>query len=211
MAATGFEKESHSHMIDNIIVGSLAVAFSACGYVLYYYGIWKWYVKPHAFSFILWALSMGIVGAAQVYKDAGPGAWTACFSAVASLATAFYALKYSKIEITRSDKIAFVIGLSAVPLWYITKEPLWAVLVLTLIDTIGFYPTFRKSWTAPGTENATSYGLEATALFLSIIAVQSKNLTVLFYPVVLMPVNTALALYLIWRRHMMSAQEKRTV
>ena len=34
-------------------------------------------------------------------------------------------------------------------LWYVLEDPLWTVLVLTVVDSVGFIPTVRKSYHAP--------------------------------------------------------------
>lgn len=37
----------------------------------------------------------------------------------------------------------------ALPLWYITTDPLWSVVILTTLDLLGFAPTSRKAYVHP--------------------------------------------------------------
>jgi hypothetical protein len=74
---------------------------------------------------------------------------------------------------------------------------------LTLIDGLGFYPTFRKSFYAPFEENV-SWTFRATAVFVfSVLATKNYSWTTVLYPGVMIMVHTALGVMLLWRRRVM--------
>ena len=65
-----------------------------------------------------------------------------------------HALFRGEKHVTRGDWIAFLITFFAIPLWVVTSDPLWSVLLVTVIGAVAYYPTFRKSFAKPGEELA---------------------------------------------------------
>ncbi|MDD5125053.1 hypothetical protein [Methylovulum sp.] len=56
--------------------------------------------------------------------------------AISILIAILAALKQSDI-ITKTDWLFFAATLSSLPFWYLTSDPLWAVVVLTTVDLLG--------------------------------------------------------------------------
>jgi hypothetical protein len=130
-----------------------------------------------------------VVFLAQLADHGGAGAWPIGVSAAVTLGVAVLAWgKKAYVTITRMDGAFFLVGLTALPFWIFTSEPLWAVVILTTVDVLGFGPTFRKAYAKPHDE---------TLLFFAIIVV--RNLTVLLalehhsLTTVLFPATMALA------------------
>jgi len=48
-----------------------------------------------------------------------------------------------------ADWYFFLAALAAIPLWLLTRTPLYSVVVVTVIDALAYVPTFRKSWHRP--------------------------------------------------------------
>lgn len=70
--------------------------------------------------------------------------------------------KRPKTPIARSDRAFLVAALSALPVWFVTSDPLWAVVTLTIVDLFGFGPTARRAHSRPHEERITFFAL-ATA------------------------------------------------
>lgn len=182
------------------LFGILGALFLLCSSIPYIIALWKKRARPHAFSWILWALINGIVCAAQVSEGAGAGAWAAGVTAVVNSGIAIHALLHSKIPFTRSDWAVFVSALAAIPLWIATHDPLWSVVWLCIIDTVGFIPTIRKSWNLPHSEVAMTFVLGLFGFTCSIIAMTNYNLTNLLYPCLVLATNTLFIGMLLYRR-----------
>ena len=45
-------------------------------------------------------------------------------------------------------------ALAALPLWWLADDPLWAVMLTTTSDLLGFGPTLRRVWLRPHDERA---------------------------------------------------------
>ena len=186
------------------IIGGLAVMVGMIAQGLYLWHIFRRTIKPHIFSWVIWGL-LGLIGfAAQVAANAGPGCWAMGVSSALCLVIASAGLFYGEKSITRGDWICFILLLSAIPAWMATNNPLWAVIIVSAIDTGAFYPTFRKSWMAPHQESAASFLLYALQTFLSLGALENFTWTTALYPATILTMNIILTSTLLYRRRLLA-------
>src|SRR3990167_9255905 len=129
----------------NVYLGILATLIAIYAYIPYFRNIFRGKTKPHAFSWFVWFLLTAIAFFAQVSDNAGPGAWVTGFTAVICFVIFIFGLKRGEKDIVWIDWLSLVGALLALGLWAITNEPLLSVILITLIDALGFVPTFRKS------------------------------------------------------------------
>ena len=106
----------------------------------------------------------------------------------------------SDTTITRSDWAFFVAALSALPAWFITSDPLWAVLILTTVDLLGFGPTFRSAWTRPHAERINFYALAAMRNLLVVLALERLSVTTVLFPAAVGVGCVALVAMIAYRR-----------
>ena len=187
------------------VFGILGVAFLLGSVIPYIIAIWNKSAKPHAFSWLLWSLINATVCAAQVASDAGAGSWTAGITALLNAGIAGYALKYGERNFTRGDWIVFLSALMALPLWVVTKDPLWSVILVSCIDVAGFYPTLRKSWNKPHQEVLMTFALGGVGFAFSVAALDNLSLTNWLYPGVVLTVDTVFIFTLLYRRRLEKA------
>ena len=179
--------------IASILVGIL-------GYLPYFIGLYRKRLRPHVFSWFLWGFLMSIIWIGQIESNAGPGAWITGMSALVCLAIAAAAYRIGDKDITQSDWFCFIAGLLGIPLWFFTKDPLYSILFLTLIDSIAFVPTLRKLWLKPNGESALSYSITMTKFMVSFFAIKEHNLATSVYPAVMIIMNIVLVSTILWRR-----------
>jgi hypothetical protein len=152
-------------------------------FVPYIRSILQGRTKPHVFSWIIWALSTFVVFLAQLAGGGGVGAWPI---GVSGIITGFVAvLAYSKRadrSITKSDWGFLIVSLAALPCWFFTSNPLWAVVILTGVDLAGFGPTFRSAYAHPHQERTSFYALAALRNVIVILALQHYSLTTALFP-----------------------------
>lgn len=182
-------------------LGLLALAIGLISYIPYFRGILADQTKPHAFSWFIWGLLTAIAFFAQVTSGAGPGAWVTGFTAIVCFIIVGFALVKGEKKITLSDWVTFIAALATLPIWYATDNPLYAVILITLIDALGFYPTFRKSWHKPQEEVTVTYGLSAVKFAIALGALQNLNWTTALYPASLVLMNGAFVIMVLWRRN----------
>lgn len=142
------------------IFTAIGILCMLTSYGIYLYSIYKGETKPHPFSWFIWGSLTAIIFFAQLSDNGGIGTVITALSGIISLGIAAVAFfLQNNITISRSDKIVFVLSLCSIPLWLITETPLWSVILITLINIGGFYPTYRKSWANPEQENSLSYAI----------------------------------------------------
>ena len=161
----------------------IAIALTLIAFFPYIRSIHSGETKPHVFSWVLWGTTTFIVFLAQLAADGGAGAWPIGVSGLITLYVAGLAfVKKSDVSITKTDWAFFAVGLFSIPLWLITSDPLWAVVILTLIDLAGFVPTFRKSYVKPHDEHLGFYIIMVFRNFISILALEAYSLTTVLFP-----------------------------
>jgi len=188
--------------VSNEALGALSATLTIISIAPYYYGIINNTAKPHAFSWLIWGMLSFIAFCAQTIKGAGPGAWGAGAASVSCFSVGILAFFKGEKNITLGDKIALTGALLALPCWYVTRDPLTAVILISLIDVVGYYPTFRKSYQKPCEELIYIYALGTIINVVTILAMENFALVTWLYPATVAIANAALALMLIIRRRM---------
>jgi hypothetical protein len=191
------------------IFAGLAILVSVIRYGTYLWSIYKRETRPHIFSWFNWGTVTGIGAFAQFALDGGPSAWVLAVVASTCYFIAFVSLFVGEKNITRSDWMAFVGALLAIPVWMATDNPVMALIVIILIDGLTYFPTIRKSWHDPWGEPPKSYFWAGLRYFLALFAVENPSLETLVYPFFLMATDWGFALYVLWRRHILSGKIER--
>ena len=192
-------------MISKEFFGVLSIGFTMVAHIPYIWSVFKGRTKPHIFSWTIWGLLTAIAMAGQVSAQAGPGAWATGMSAFFCFLTVILCFRYGEKNITRHDIVLFAAALLSLPLWYITDQPLAAIMLVTLIDVLGYGPTLRKSWARPHQEMPLHYVVSNLKHLTSITAMSTYSVTTLLYPVVLFMMNLVLVGIIFWRRRLTPA------
>lgn len=193
-------------LADKETLGWLSVIFTVIGTVPYYYFVFANKIKPHAFSWFIWGVLTAIGFAAQYTEGAGPGAWATGSASVACLSVAALALFKGERHITVGDWASFVAALAAIPLWYVTSDPLGCVILVSAIDTIGYYPTFRKSYHKPHEELIFTHFMGTIKYVLGLLAMEQWSVTTWLYPAAISAANIVLIAMLVVRRRALAAR-----
>ena len=180
--------------------GLLSLFLAVVSYVPYVRSIFVGSTKPHAFTWLVWGTVMAIAFFAQLSGRAGAGSWATGLSAAFCLGIGILALFRGEKHITRGDWMAFLTTFFAIPLWVVTSDPLWSVLLVTGIDAVAYYPTFRKSYAKPYEELASKYVLTVVRYLLSLLALEHFTVVTSVYQVVSIFMEIGVVIMLLWRR-----------
>ncbi|MBT8445582.1 MAG: hypothetical protein HKO62_00945 [Gammaproteobacteria bacterium] len=187
-------------------LGAVAIAITCFAYVPYIRAILGGTIKPHVFSWIIWGSATFVVGAAQLDDGGGPGGFAILVSGFISLIIALLAyLKRADISITMTDWLFLGSAMMSLPLWYLTSDPLWAVVILTVVDVLGFGPTVRKAYAFPHTESVSFFILFIIRNLVVIAALDNYSVTTLFFPAVVVVACIGLVTMLLVRRRALPA------
>lgn len=193
-------------MLSKETLSLAAIALTFVAFIPYIRSIFNQHTKPHVFSWLIWSITTFIFFFAQLDDGAGVGAWPTGVSACITSFVAYLAyLKKADISISKTDSLFFVAAIASLILWYFTSEPLSAVVVLTLIDTLGFAPTFRKVYDQPYQEDRAFYALIALRNIIAISALEHFSATTVLFPAVIAFSCSLLLVLITYRRHRLSA------
>lgn len=187
--------------LDKPLLSTLATLLTVVAYLPYIRSIHSGHTRPHVFTWVIWSLATGIGFVAVLQAGGGAGAWPIGFSCGVSLFIAVRAYaKRTDITITTFDWVLFVAALAAIPLWMVANDPLWAVMLITLIELLGFGPTMRKIWWDPFSESMVFLLLIVVRNALVIAALGHYTLATTLFPVAMAGACLVLIAMMIWRR-----------
>lgn len=187
------------------IFSAIAIVLTLMAFVPYIRAIFNGTVRPHVFSWVIWGATTFLAFLAQLEDKGGVGAWPIGVSGSITIFIAYLAyLKRADVTITKTDWLFFVAALSSLPLWYLTSDPLWAVVLLTTIDVIGFGPTVKKAYHLPYSESLLFFGLFTVRNLLVILALENHSVTTLLFPAVIAAVCVLLMGIIAYRRRILA-------
>jgi hypothetical protein len=183
-----------------IVLGVIATILGIVGYFPYFRNIFLNKTKPHPFTWFVWGLLTAIAFAAQISDNAGPGAWASGITAIACFAIAALGVFKGENKYSNFDWICFVASMLAIFIWWFTKNPLYAVILISVTDAVAFLPSFRKSFYKPFEETVSSFILSGIKFAIAIAALTTFSVTNWLYPASLVLMNGAYAVLIIVRR-----------
>jgi len=165
------------------IFSAVAIALTFYAFFPYIRSIKKGKTKPHVFSWVIWGSTTFVVFLAQLADRGGLGAWPIGVSGMITIYVALLAYqKKADSTITSTDWLFFICAMSSLPFWYLTSDPLWAVIILTTVDVLGFGPTIRKSYVSPKEEKMTFYAIFIARNTTAVLALEHYSLTTMLFP-----------------------------
>ncbi len=191
----------------NSLLTLAAIALTFYAFIPYIRDILNGEVRPHVFSWVIWGITTFVVFFAQLAAGGGTGAWAIGVSGSITLFIA--ALAFSRrgdMAITRMDWLFFIMALSSLPLWFFTDDPLWAVVVLTTVDLLGFGPTLRKVWSQPHSESIPFFGLFLIRNLLVLGGLENRSPATVLFPAAIAAACAALMLLIAARRRWCSQE-----
>ena len=187
------------------ILSAVAIALTFAAFVPYIRTIIGGTTKPHVFSWVIWGTTTFVVFLAQLEGKGGVGAWPIGVSGSITIFVALLAyVKRADITITKTDWLFFASAMSSLPLWYLTSDPLWAVVVLTTVDVLGFGPTVRKAYRFPHSESLLFFALFTARNLIVILALENYSVTTVLFPATIAAACALLIAMVMYRRHVLA-------
>ena len=192
-------------MVYKEIISAVAITITFVAFLPYIRSILSGKIKPHVFSWVIWGTTTFIVFLAQLADNAGVGAWPIGVSGIITIYIAFIAyIKRADISITQMDWVFLVVAFTALPFWYLTADPLWAVIILTTVDVLGFGPTMRKAYNFPQDEQLSFFALFMIRNLIVVLALENYSITTVLFPAVIAMACLVLVAMVIYRRQVIS-------
>lgn len=181
-------------------LGIIAVIIAVVSYVPYIRDILNGKTKPHAFSWLVYSVMTGIAFFGQVVGGGGAGAWVNGLTAVVCFIIFIFGLIKGRANIVFIDWISLLGAVVALIFWLITKGPLISVILVTIIDALGFFPTFRKSFHKPHEETLITYFLSSLKYVFALFALDTFSVVTALFPLYLVVANFAFLIMALVRK-----------
>lgn len=167
----------------NEILGITSGILIAVSCIPYISDILKGKTKPQRATWFIWAVLLTISFVAQVFEG---GTWSLITTGVDWLGVVvifIFSIKFGVGGTSLFDKISLMGAGIGLIFWYITKEPITALLITIFIDFIAGMLTVVKTYKDPETETFIAYMICGTGGLLGAISVGSLNFSLIVFPV----------------------------
>jgi hypothetical protein len=181
-------------------LGILSVALAILAAAIYVAQTLRGEVRPHPLSWFLFGVLSATGYWVQRDEGARQGSWT--LLAMTVICFIFVAASVARGERSFSwREWAFVIAAGAVFILYMfTRDSNVAAGLTTLIDALGYGPTFTRGWSFPRKDSVSSFALNGAKFIPSLMAMDPISFATSAYPATLLVLNSAVAVMLLWRR-----------
>jgi hypothetical protein len=177
---------------------SVAMALLACGVYIWQTVVSQ--IRPHPLSWFLFGI-LSVTGY-WVQRDQGAkaGSWVLLAMSIICFILAVVSFMRGERHFSKAEWAFLIAGCVVFAIYLFTKEPNIAAVLTTLVDMLGYGPTFARGWRQPRKDSVTSYALNGAKFVPSLLAMQPVSVATCFYPATLLVLNTAVALMLVIRR-----------
>ncbi len=181
-------------------LGILSVALAVIAAIIYVFQTLRGDVRPHPLSWFLFGILSATGYWVQRDEGAHQGSWT--LLAMTIICFVFVAASVARGErrFSRQEWSFAVAGGAVFVLYLFTREPNLAAALTTVVDALGYGPTFVRGWSHPRKDSVTSFALNGAKFVPSLMAMDPLSFATSFYPATLLVLNTAVSIMLVLRR-----------
>jgi len=149
--------------------------------------------KPERASWFIWTVLGFIAFFIQLAKGATDSLWLTAGQTFAVFIIVLLSIKYGAGGLGKRDRLALIAAGVGLLLWYFTSEPLYALLIVIVIDSIGSLLTALKSYEDPGSETLSTWIMSGASGVFGCLAVGSLSPVLLAYPFYIVITNSSIA------------------
>jgi len=184
----------------NFYLGLIAAFLGVVGYIPYFRDIMRGGTKPHAFSWVIWGLMTMVIYFAQAGNNGSAGSWVTLITGLACFVVAYLGWKKGRENIIRQDWYLLAAAVIGAALWPITSDPIWSVLLITVIDAVAYVPTIRKTYNNPHQESLSIYYVTVIKFAIGVVALDNISLTTALYPISIVIMDSLFIIMTLKRR-----------
>jgi hypothetical protein len=183
-----------------IVFTIISTAIGLIAFFPYLKDIFSLKTKPHIYTWLIWGITQGT---AVVGIWSGGGGWgnlNLITGTVLVIVVFLFSFKYGTKNITKGDTIILVAALLAVLVWWQLHQLLLATFMVSVVDLIGYIPSFRKSYKEPWSETLISWVAFVVSDVFALLALDHYNLLTTTYLTAIIIANTTLFFFCLLRR-----------
>jgi hypothetical protein len=181
-------------------LGILSVALAVLAAVIYIAQTLRGEVRPHPLSWFLFGI-LSLTGfLVQRNEGARQGSWTLMAMTIICFLFVIVSVARGERSFSRSEWAFLIAGGAVFVVYLFTGQANVAAALTTLVDALGYGPTFVRGWSQPKKDSVASFALNGVKFVPSLMAMDPISFATSFYPATLMVLNAAVAIMLAMRR-----------
>lgn len=161
----------------HIVFAVLATGVGIACYVPYIRDIFLHKTTPHSYSWLIWVILQSVIIMAMVSGGAGLGVLSLVTGVIICGFVFILSFRYGTKNITNFDTACLIAAFGALTIYIFIHDALLSIVMVTLIDTVAFMPTFRKTHEEPYSETMTTYLFCSISSLLALGALSTFNIT----------------------------------
>jgi hypothetical protein len=153
--------------------------------------------KPERATWLIWSVLLLIAFFAQLAEG---GTWSLITTAIDCLIVIIIfilSIKYGMGGTTKLDIVALAGAGIGLIVWYLTNEPLFALLITIFIDSLGGMLTIVKTYKEPTTETFSAYVICGTGGLLGAFSVGEMSFSLIIFPLWICILNYSIAMTIV--------------
>lgn len=184
----------------HFIFGILGGACSVIAIVNYILSILRNETKPNRVSWIIWNVTNVILLASYFSVGARSTIFLPAVYCFNGFIVLILTIRYGVSSWTRLDYISLLIAGFSLIIWFITKNPLTALLMNLVMDSAAYLPTIRKSYIDPSSESRIAWFFIFLGTLFNLFAINSFSFGIIIYPIVMFLMNGIVVATLYYRK-----------
>lgn len=182
------------------VFGLLAGILAVTSHIPYFVDIIKGTTKPERASWLIWSILGSIAFFSQLAKGATNSLWLNGLDTFGTAIIFICSTKTGAGGLTKKDILSLIFALSGITLWFFTKEPMVALIIIIIVDFSGAVLTIAKAYESPETETLSTWFILLASGLLAAISVGELNFSLLLYPIYIGLINGATGLAILLGR-----------
>ncbi len=171
-------------------IAIVAAILAIVGNVPYLRDVIKKRVEPHPYTWFVWSIVSMVTFFGALAKGAGVGAIPTGVSEGFTILIFLFSLQYGFKHVTKTDTYFLIAALLGLIPWLLTKDPTLSVIIVVIIDLIGFVPTIRKTWKHPESETPLLFSMNVLRHILTLFSLQAYNIATTLHSIAMIITNT---------------------
>jgi hypothetical protein len=180
-----------------LILGILAAVVGTAASIPYILSIRAGKTKPDKTSWLIWT-AVGLLMFASYWSvGARDTVWITLPVGIAAIAA--FSLKYGVGGWSVFDRACALAAFAGLLLWWLSGLAITALALAMVADIIGYFPTIKKTWDKPNSEDRLTWGMYLLAAVFNFLAINSWTPEIAIYPTYILVFN-ALVFWLAVRK-----------
>ena len=185
----------------HFIFGILAAASSVTAICFYVSSILRHETKPNRATWIIWNITNIILLTSYFSVGARATIFLPVVYFINALIVLFLSFRYAVSSWSRLDFLTIFIAGCSLLVWFITKNPLTALLMNLTMDASGYLPTIKKAYIEPSSESRLAWSLIFLGTCFNLFAINHFSFGIIIYPIVMFSMNGIMIGTLLYRRN----------